>query len=273
MVLWKKTSSGQGDPPKKRTILGQDIDKYGYLLPPTEIIGAKDKTTDYVLNQLVRTSPDNQTPYKIWKMSGTPNIRLGSNISYTTNLNYNNGKQRASYNPVNNTINIPDTVKDEDIIERYRKFQKTYAEFPHSYQFNADKLGSIKQGIKDWINHPYFSQKEYDKHQYDQKGSLEYEAHKKIEPQINIMSETGNLFNPVRGDSFTTLYNPLLRDGMEPKNIADLILTPLREISSDWNKYHVIRALKNRAKIPSSINTEKDFNFNKYRKMYGFEII
>jgi hypothetical protein len=122
----------------------------------------------------------------LWKFEkdyGSPNIRWsieGQDLS-----GFNSGKHRRSYyNPLTNTINLAAETISLDFSEDF------IAEISHAKQFHEKPVSSYVMATTGHAKTLYSSitsntdyQEEYFK-LYDQKGTLEYEAHDIIEEQI-----------------------------------------------------------------------------------------
>jgi hypothetical protein len=181
MTLWKKKVNGwpPDDPPKK-TILGINIDKYGYLLPPTEIIAAKDKTTDYVLNELGKYSTiSKQEPFRKWRIAGSPKITLDNQTipyKYIDERGSEKVYRRPMYFNNENRISLSDT----NDIKGYDNFKGVYAELPHSFQFT--KSPHIKNRANDDYERQRREGQSYDNFQYSIPGTIEHDAHTYLQP-------------------------------------------------------------------------------------------
>lgn len=101
--------------------------------------------------------------YDLYKQSGNPNVSTDTSIFMG---------DREHFNPINNTIYIPDPTFDGYV-----------AELAHAYQFNSGKYSPYKNILK----HPLENLKNFTSRNndtYNRKGSLEYEAHQIIEPKL-----------------------------------------------------------------------------------------
>jgi len=93
------------------------------------------------------------------------------NVSAECNVVFED-RYRGVYNPITNTL-------------RAGKIRSLIAEVAHCKQMEeSGKIIFYLRGILDWIRAPYFSKKGYSNVQYSTYGSLEYEAHKKIEKEL-----------------------------------------------------------------------------------------
>lgn len=96
---------------------------------------------------------------KLLSENNSPHINI-NNSMVDNSLN-----NRAHYNPITNTVNV---LGMSDLI----------SEIAHAAQNNI-----IGKGIGDWFKSPYLTDKQYLK-QYNIPVSVEYDAHKVIEPQL-----------------------------------------------------------------------------------------
>lgn len=137
--------------------------------------------------------------YNLWEKSGEPNIELLSD-----------GKKRPYFNPLSNTMKLVDIVTKYKNYPFYPELQfgeikdilvppdDFISELTHAKQLK-DKglLKFIGKGVSDWFKSPYFtayglfnkpSQYEtgalWGEGQYETPGTIEYEAHKQIEPAL-----------------------------------------------------------------------------------------
>jgi hypothetical protein len=112
------------------------------------------------------------------KKHGAPNVAMEGDPSIDL---VNQG--RAHFNPLSNTMHlfnpalngIPDMKYGNDLV----------AETAHSVQMqDRGKLGLPIWAVQDWFKHPFLTRSGYDSTEYPTDGSLEYDAHTLLEPQL-----------------------------------------------------------------------------------------
>lgn len=213
--LYKGKIDGIYGPLTEEAINGYNSNiTYERILPEFNVVSAQpgsSKLKDLQALKVLEEEYD-MNAYNLWEKGGKPKIYQDMSITGS-------GKNRAYYNPLNNSINIrssiipsfaalskddQDKVKEflysesdttsaeiESIINNAPKIEagsrKDYlAEIAHSIQNKSQNL--VYRGIKDWFNDPYITDKGQ-RRLYNTKGSLEHDAHSIIEPQLERYTE------------------------------------------------------------------------------------
>jgi|GEM_PF-3774319 len=114
------------------------------------------------------------------KRSGSPKIRWSTAEESWLSDEY----HRAHYNPLTNTILLAPEDIDRDFFEMFVK------ESTHAIQFKDNPISSSVVAVMDFVKtatvsyNTQTSLEEAQLHLYDRQGTLEYDAHKIIEPKL-----------------------------------------------------------------------------------------